>query len=106
MSKKLFIPGPIDVKEEVLQKMATPMIGHRGKDASMLQKSISEKMQKLFYTNNTILLSTSSGTGLMEGSIRSCTSKRQQYFPVDPLVIDGTKWQWLIMSQRIYLKLN
>ncbi len=45
MSKKLFIPGPIDVREEVLQKMATPMIGHRGKDASMLQKSISEKMQ-------------------------------------------------------------
>jgi aspartate aminotransferase-like enzyme len=43
MHKKLFIPGPVEVTEDVLQKMATPMIGHRTKDASMLQKSISKK---------------------------------------------------------------
>lgn len=42
MTRKLFIPGPIDVREDVLQRMATPMIGHRGKDASALQKGISE----------------------------------------------------------------
>ena len=29
MSKKLFIPGPIDVSEDVLEKMATPVISHR-----------------------------------------------------------------------------
>jgi len=29
MYKKLFIPGPVNVTEDVLQKMATPMIGHQ-----------------------------------------------------------------------------
>ena len=43
MSKKLFIPGPIDVSEDVLEKMATPVISHRSKEASELQKSITEK---------------------------------------------------------------
>ena len=54
MHKRLFIPGPVEVREDVLQKMATPMIGHRTKDASALQRSITEKLQKLMYTNNMI----------------------------------------------------
>ncbi|MDL1893514.1 alanine--glyoxylate aminotransferase family protein, partial [Sphingobacteriales bacterium CHB3] len=74
MHKKLFIPGPTEVAPEVLAKLATPMIGHRSKDASKMQKEISEKLQKVMYTENPILLSTSSGSGLMEGSIRSLTA--------------------------------
>ncbi|HHY99698.1 MAG TPA: alanine--glyoxylate aminotransferase family protein, partial [Tissierellia bacterium] len=61
MHKKLFVPGPVEVGEDVLSKMATPMIGHRSKDASDLQKGITNKLKKLFYTENEILLSTSSG---------------------------------------------
>ena len=76
MSKKLFIPGPIDVSEDVLVQMANQVISHRGSEASALQEAITEKLQDLFYTKNNILLSTSSGSGLMEGSIRSCTLKR------------------------------
>ena len=68
--KKLFIPGPVEVRDEVLEKMATPMIGHRTKDASALQQRISEKLQKVMGTKNTIILSTSSGSGLMEGAVR------------------------------------
>jgi len=49
MYKKLFIPGPVNVTEDVLQKMATPMIGHRTKEASILQRSISDKLRKLMY---------------------------------------------------------
>ena len=76
MSKKLFIPGPIDVSEDVLVQMVNQVISHRGSEASALQEAITEKLQDLFYTKNNILLSTSSGSGLMEGSIRSCTLKR------------------------------
>lgn len=76
MSKKLFVPGPIDVSEDVLAQMATQIISHRGIEASELQQSITEQLQQLFFTNNSILLSTSSGSGLMEGSIRCCTLKR------------------------------
>lgn len=73
---QLFIPGPTEVAPEVLAEMAKPLIGHRTKEMSALQKDISEKMQKLFYTNNVIILSTSSGSGLMEGAVRSFTAKR------------------------------
>jgi len=89
MHKKLFIPGPVEVSEDVLQKMATPMIGHRTKEASNLQRSISEKMMKVMYTNNQILLSTSSGSGLMEGAIRSCTQRKAAVFSVGAF---GDRW--------------
>ena len=89
MHKKLFIPGPVEVAPEVLAKMATPMIGHRSKDATTLQQSISEKLQKLMFTENTIILSTSSGTGLMEAAIRCCTRKRAAVFSVGSF---GDRW--------------
>ena len=89
MHKKLFIPGPTEVAPEVLQKLATPMIGHRTKDASNLQREISGKMQQVMYTQNPIILSTSSGSGLMEGSIRSLTAKRAVVFSVGAF---GNRW--------------
>lgn len=98
MHKKLFIPGPVEVREDVLQKMAEPMIGHRSKDASSLQRSISEKMQKVMYTKNTILLSTSSGSGLMEGAVRSCTSRRAAIFSVGAF---GDRWYKMAVSNGV-----
>ncbi len=98
MHKKLFIPGPVEVREDVLQKMAEPMIGHRTKDASSLQRSISEKMRKVMYTKNAILLSTSSGSGLMEGAVRSCTTKRAAVFSVGAF---GDRWHKMAVSNGV-----
>ncbi|MGI6777502.1 MAG: pyridoxal-phosphate-dependent aminotransferase family protein [Acetivibrionales bacterium] len=98
MHKRLFIPGPVEVREDVLQRMATPMIGHRTKEASNLQRSISEKMRKLMYTNSEILLSTSSGSGLMEGAIRSCTRKRAAVFSVGAF---GDRWYKMAVSNGV-----
>lgn len=98
MYKKLFIPGPTDVAPEVLERMATPMIGHRTKEATALQQGISEKLQKLMYTKDTILLSTSSGTGLMEGSIRSCTRKKAAVFSVGAF---GDRWYDLAKNNNV-----
>jgi len=89
MYKKLFIPGPVNVTEDTLQKMATPMISHRGKEVSTLQRGISDKLRKLMYTQNEILLSTSSGSGLMEGAVRSCTQKRAAVFSCGNF---GNRW--------------
>lgn len=89
MHKKLFIPGPVEVRPDVLEKMATPMMGHRSKEASALQRGISEKVRKLFYTKEEILLSTTSGSGLMEGAVRSCTAKRAAVFSVGAF---GNRW--------------
>lgn len=98
MHKKLFIPGPVDVRPEILEAMATPMIGHRSKEASALQQRISEKLQRVFFTQNPILLSTSSGTGLMEGSIRSCTAKRAVVFSVGAF---GDRWGQLAKTNNV-----
>ncbi len=98
MHKKLFIPGPVEVKNDVLQKMATPMIGHRTKEASKLQRDISEKMMKLFYTKNQVMLSTSSGSGLMEGAVRSCTRKRAAMFSVGAF---GNRWYDMAVGNNV-----
>ncbi|WP_459129046.1 pyridoxal-phosphate-dependent aminotransferase family protein [Guggenheimella bovis] len=98
MHKRLFIPGPVDVREDVLEKMSTPMISHRGKEATELQKSISEKMQKLMYTQNDIILSTSSGSGLMESAIRSCTKKRAAVFSVGSF---GDRWHDMAVANNV-----
>ena len=98
MHKKLFIPGPVEVRPDVLAQMARPMIGHRSKDASLLQHGISDKIRKLFYTNEAILLSTSSGSGLMEGAVRSCTLKKAAVFSVGAF---GKRWFEMAVGNNV-----
>ena len=98
MRKRLFIPGPVDVREDVLQRMATPQMSHRGKEATALQQSISDKLQKLMYTENLIVLSTSSGSGLMEAAIRSCTTKKAAVFSVGAF---GDRWYDMAKANNV-----
>lgn len=76
MYKKLFIPGPTHVREEILQAQAVPMIGHRAKEYSDLQAAVTPKLQKLLYTTQPVFLFTSSSTGVMEAAIRNCVAKK------------------------------
>lgn len=98
MHKKLFIPGPIEVGEDVLEKMSSPMIGHRSKEASQLQRDISNKLKELLYTSNEILLSTSSGSGLMEAAVRCCTKKKAAVFSIGSF---GDRWHEMAVSNGI-----
>ena len=98
MHKKLFIPGPVEVSEDVLLKMATPMIGHRSKDASVLQRGISDKLRIVFQTKEEILLSTTSGSGLMEGAIRCCTAKRAAVFSIGAF---GKRWYEMALNNNV-----
>lgn len=98
MYKKLFCPGPTNVSENVLQKMATPLISHRTKEATELQKNISNKLKKLMFTDNEIILSTSSACGLMEGALRSCTQKRAAMFSCG---VFGNQWHQMTVTNNI-----
>jgi len=98
MHKRLFIPGPVEVHPDVLAKMATPMIGHRTKEASALQGGISDKLRQLMYTANEILLSTSSGSGLMEGAVRSCTREKAAIFSIGAF---GDRWHKMAVSNGV-----
>lgn len=96
--KQLFIPGPTEVLPDVLEAMAQPLIGHRTKEISALQQSITKKLQQLFYTKNLVLLSTSSGSGLMEASIRSCTAKRALCCAMGDF---GKRWYKMALANRV-----
>lgn len=98
MDLKLFIPGPTDVSSDVLEQLATPQIGHRTKTATELQQRISEQLQQLMYTENTIILSTSSGSGIMEMAIRSCTKQRAAVFSVGAF---GDRWYKMAVANNI-----
>jgi len=72
----MFVPGPVDVADDVLQAQAAPMMPHRSKEFEAIFRGASEKAQKLFYTQNRVFLTASSGTGLQEAAIRNFVNKR------------------------------
>jgi len=74
--KRLFIPGPTEVRAEILEVLSTPMIGHRSKDFSQLLEEVTPKIQKLFYTQGRAFVSTSSSTGVMEAAVRNCVRQK------------------------------
>jgi len=76
MYKKLFIPGPTHVDDEILEAMSVPMIGHRDKLYSGLHGDVIIKLKNFLKTAGRIYLSASSSTGMMEGSIRNCVKTK------------------------------
>jgi len=69
---RLFIPGPVLVKEDVLQQLARPTLGHRGKDYAQLHGEVIDMLKKVLFTNQHVFLVTSSASGMWEASIRNC----------------------------------
>ncbi len=74
--RKLFLPGPTEVREEVLEAQKKWMIGHREKDFSELYEKIIEKLKKVLNTEREVMVFTSSATGVMEGSIRNLVEEK------------------------------
>jgi len=73
---KLFIPGPVEVRPEILAAQTMPMIGHRSPEYSELQARILPKMKPLFGTQGRVFIVTASGSGLQEAAVRNCVARR------------------------------
>ena len=73
---RMFVPGPVDVADEVLQAQAVPMLPHRSKEFEAIYRRASEKSQQLFFTSHRVFLTASSGTGLQEAAIRNFVDKK------------------------------
>jgi predicted phosphoserine aminotransferase len=73
---RFFLPGPTEVRPEILQAMLKPMIGHRGKEMEELLARIQPGLQYIFKTKRPVYLSSSSATGLMEAAIRNGVRRR------------------------------
>ncbi len=69
---RLFIPGPVMVKDDVLKQLARPTLGHRGKEYAQLHGETVEMLKKVLFTNQNVFLSTSSASGIWEAAIRNC----------------------------------
>ena len=67
---RLFIPGPVEVEDSILQAMTRPMIGHRAPEFSVLGEELHTNSQRLFRTKDPVYVLTSSGTGGMETAAR------------------------------------
>ena len=72
----MFVPGPVDVADEVLQAQAAPMLPHRSKEFEATFRRTAEKAQQLFYTQYRLFQVAASGTGLQEAAIRNFVNKR------------------------------
>ncbi len=76
MAKKLFIPGPVEVHPDILQAMATPMVGHRMAEYALLHGRVTAGLKKLLATEGRVFLATSSAFGVMEGAVRNLVANR------------------------------
>ena len=65
-----FLPGPTEVREEIMAAMMHPMIAHRGPEFERLFERLQKGLQPVFKTDRPVYISSSSATGMMEGAIR------------------------------------
>jgi aspartate aminotransferase-like enzyme len=68
---KLWIPGPTEVRREILEECARPMIGHRSEAMAALHERIDPHLRLAFGAGSDarVAVHTCSATGLMEASL-------------------------------------
>ena len=65
-----FLPGPTDVRPEIMAAMNQPMIPHRGSAFEQLFERLQQGLRPVFKTERPVYISSSSATGMMEAAIR------------------------------------
>lgn len=73
---RFFLPGPTEVRPEILAAQAQAMIGHRGKGMEELMARIQPGLQRVFRTRRPVYVGASSATGFMEGALRNGVRRR------------------------------
>ncbi len=68
---RFFLPGPTEVRPEVLEAQVRAMIGHRGPRIVEIMEELQEGLKPIFSTHRPVFIATSSATGLMEAAVRN-----------------------------------
>jgi aspartate aminotransferase-like enzyme len=71
----MFVPGPVDVADDVLKAQTKAMMPHRSKDFEAIFRNAAEKLQKLFFTEHRVFIMTNSGSGAQEATIRNLANE-------------------------------
>jgi len=74
--RRLFIPGPSEVRAENLAALSRPQVGHRSEEFKELYARVVPKLKTLLETKGNVFLFTSSSTGVWEAGMRNCVSER------------------------------
>ncbi len=72
---KLFIPGPTEVKREIIEEMSDWMFGHRSATMTDLFTTITEDTKEFLGTEHDVIILTASGTAFMESSVMDCVDE-------------------------------
>jgi aspartate aminotransferase-like enzyme len=65
-----FLPGPTEVRPEIMRAMTLPLIGHRSPAFEKIFARVQTGLRYVFRTVRPVFISTSSATGLMEAGVR------------------------------------
>jgi aspartate aminotransferase-like enzyme len=87
LKRRLFTPGPVPVPERVLLAMAQPVINHRAPDFLPVFQRCKTGLQRMFQTEQPVLLFAASGTGAMDAAVSNLLSPGDH-----ALVIQGGKF--------------
>lgn len=83
MKRRIFIPGPVELENEILLSMAKQIIGHRTQEFSeeVLFYCI-EKMKKIYSTSNDVVIITASGTAAMDAGVASVIKEGEELIAI------------------------
>ena len=73
---RAFLPGPADIHPEVLEATLEPMYYTFGPRMQTMMAELQPRLQRLYGTAQTVFISTTAATGLMEASIRNGVRQR------------------------------
>ncbi len=76
MFGRFFLPGPTEIRPEVLEAMCQPVIGHRGSELAAILREAEPRLRAVFGTERPVYVATASATGLMEASVRCGVRRR------------------------------
>ncbi len=66
--RTLYLPGPTEVRADVIEAMAEPMFGHRSEQMTDLYTTIVEDTKEFLDTDNDVIILTASGTQFWEAT--------------------------------------
>jgi len=101
MKTRLFTPGPTPVPENVLLRMAGPVIHHRKPEYRAIAARVNANLKTLFQTDRPVITLTCSGTGGVEASFVNLFS------PGDKVIaVNGGKFgeRWVKMPRAFGLE--
>ncbi len=74
--KTLYLPGPTEVRDDVIEAMAEPMFGHRMDRMTDLYTTIVEDTKEFLGTDNDVIVLTASGTEFWEATTLNLVDDR------------------------------